>query len=531
MKKLVSLFLCLCMLFALAACEAAPAAETPAAEAPAAAAPAASGLKELTIAVDSEPSTLDSVMDTSDDCALIATGAVFEKLVECSAEDDIILELAESFEVSEDATEWTYHLRQGIKFHNGKEMTSEDVVASLNRWLDNASTPNTFVGGARFEAVDPYTVTIKMPAGTGYLNNLMANFANAAIIVPKECVEEAQAASDGLLKQYIGTGPYKVEEWKSAAYVKLVANEDYQPYGNPGEFSGWGGYKGPYYDVVWCRFVTDPTTIDAGMKTGEYDMTSGLDMTYLDAYKADFNYGIDASELNAVIFNKKEGWGANPKFRQAVQALLNVDDIMFAQTGSEELYQLYSSYMFPGAWYTEAGAEYYNQANKERALELFAEAGFTANDTFIILVASDSADFMTYAQVIQQQFMEVGLKCELLTYEWGTFVQIRNNEPDKYNAFITSFSPKVIPSLNLFLSATWAGWCTDERIQNDLAAINAATELEEGKAIWDALQQYMYEEYVPVVKLGVSTNMFVYRKGIVGMDYKERMIWYGSHAE
>ena len=104
--------------------------------APAAAAPAASGLKELTLAVDSEPSTLDSVMDTSDDCALIATGAVFEKLVECSAEDDIILELAESFEVSEDATEWTYHLRQGIKFHNGKEMTSEDVVASLNRWLD-----------------------------------------------------------------------------------------------------------------------------------------------------------------------------------------------------------------------------------------------------------------------------------------------------------------------------------------------------------------------------------------------------------
>jgi peptide/nickel transport system substrate-binding protein len=227
-----------------------------------------------------------------------------------------------------------------------------------------------------------------------------------------------------------------------------------------------------------------------------------------------------------MIFNKAEGWGADAKFRQAVQALLNVGDVLYAYFGDENFYKLYSSYMFTGSkWYTEAGAEFYDQGDKDKALALFAEAGFTADDTFTILCASDSQDFYAFAQVIQAQFREAGLKCDLLGYEWGTFTQIRNNEPEKYNAFITSFSPKLLPNLNLFLSASWAGWCTDERVQGDLASIATSTDVDGAMATWEALQAYMYEDYVPIVKFGASTNMTVWSADLQGVGYQEWLVW------
>lgn len=477
---------------------------------------------ELHIAMSVVPTNLDVVMNTADDAAQIASGPIFEQLVAMDNTYKPVPELCTKWDMSEDATTYTYYLREGVKFHNGEEMKAVDVVASMNRWIEGADNAKSLVGDARFYEVDEYTVEIKMAVGSPYLNLMIGGLGQHAGIMPKSVIDDVDPESK-LVKEYIGTGPYVLESWVEDQYIKLVTYGDYQPYGTEGDYSGWAGYKRAEIDTIYFHFVSDPNTVLAGMQTGEYDATDGITYDNYDMFANDDNFYIISaeSEQPAMIFNKKEGWGANAKFRQAVATLLNIDDIMLAAYGQPEFFNLYASYMFKSQtdWYTDRGSEYYNLHDTEKAKQLFEEAGFTPNDTFTILVASDAEDFYAMAVVIKSQMEAAGYKCELLVYDWSTFVTVRNTEPDKYNAFITSFSEKVLPNMNLFLSPTWAGWCTDERIVADLAKIGTSLDVPTAQQTWYDLQEYMLAESVPVVKFGNTLAFGVVNKKVQGMEY------------
>ena len=163
--------------------------------------------------------------------------------------------------------------------------------------------------------------------------------------------------------------------------------------------------------------------------------------------------------------------------------------------------------------------------SEQAAKAYLDEAGYDYTEPFQILVASDSPDFYSMAVIIKGQLEAAGIPCELLTYDWSTFVEIRNNEPDQYNAFITSFAAKTVPSMNLYLSSSWAGWCTDERVQSDLAAINASSSVEEGAQIWQALQQYMWEDYMPVSNFGIQNDLMISTSNVEGLSYLERICY------
>lgn len=488
------------------------------------------GTTALNIALDGEPSNLDIAMSTEDIASEVTYGSVFEQLVALNADNEVVCELCEFYEVNEDYTVYTYHLRQGVQFHNGEEMTADDVVASMNRWIDNAENANTLVGGAHFTKVDDYTVEITMESGTLYLNEMIGGLGQHAVIMPASVIE---AVGEGeLVSDYIGTGPYMFSEWRPDQYILLTKNENYQPYGEEGDYSGWAGYKTAYYDKVYFYYPGDNATIMSGIQTGEYDLVSLTGDNYAQFVdNADYTIFSDESEMPMLIFNKAQGVSTNPVVRQAVQAVINCDDLLYASTGNTDFYNLYSSYMFESSanWYTEAGSASYNQNDPERAKELFAQAGWTDSDVFRILVNSNSVDFYAQAQVIQEQLRSIGINCELAAYDASTYSDVRNNQPENWDAFITSFGPKVLPNINLFLSASWAGWCADERIQSDLAKISAETDLDEAKQIWSDLQTYMYEEYVPVVKFGTTQLCGMSTSDIDGALIKERLVWVNAH--
>lgn len=488
---------------------------------------AASG-EVLNIALYGQPANLDVMMAAEDLHSEVAYGSIFEKLVAFTADNEIIPELCESWEISEGNTTYTYYLRQGVLFHNGEEMTADDVVASMNRWLDNASAADNLVGGARFEKVDDYTVAITMENGTLYLNEMIAGLGQQAVIMPASVIE---AVGEGeLVGEYIGTGPYKFAEWPADRYIKLEANPDYQPYGTEGDYSGWGGHKTAYFDEVYFYFPGDSAAVVNGLLTGEFDLSNQLSANDYATFENNEDFWMFSAmdEMPMLIFNKSEGVASNPVVRQAVQAAVNCDDVLYGSTGSEDYYELYSSYMFTNSvnWYTEAGSEYYNQNDPERAHELFEEAGWDFdNDVFRILVRSDSADAYTQAQIVQAELTDAGIVCDLVAPDSATYSTVRNEQPGEWDAFITSFGPKVMPGMNLFLQSSWAGWYDDERAQADLAAISSADDIETARQIWAELQEYMYAESVPVVKFGATELAGACSNEFTGALFKERLVW------
>ena len=106
---------------------------------------------EINVSITAENAVYDLHKTTANGSRVALCGTVYEQLVTLNGEGEPVPELCESYEMSDDATEFTFVLRQGVKFHDGSEMTAEDVVASLNRWIDNYSAVAQLVGDARFE--------------------------------------------------------------------------------------------------------------------------------------------------------------------------------------------------------------------------------------------------------------------------------------------------------------------------------------------------------------------------------------------
>lgn len=487
--------------------------------------------KVLNIALSGQPEHLDVAMTSQDNASKVVFLSVYEKLVAFNGENRVIPELAESWELTDGNTLYTYHLRKGVKFHNGQEMKAADVVASMNRWIDNAGNAQTLTGDARFTAVDDYTVEIRLATGTLYLNEMIAGLGQQAVIMPAGVIE---AVGDGeLVKEYIGTGPYFFDEWRADQYIRLKAYADYQPYGTPGDYAGWGGYKTAWYDEVYFYFPGDNSTVVNGMQTGEYDIVDDITGDNYSIFDGNDEFTIfsDESAMPMLIFNKSQGVASDAAVRRAVLAVVNCDEVLYASMGNRDLYKLYSSYMFEssGTWYSEAGGDKYNQADPETAKALFAQAGWTDGDVFRLLVNTDSSEFYYQAQVIQEELRSIGINCELVEKDEASFFDTRNKHPEDWDAFITDFGPKVLPGMNLFLSATWAGWSDDERLQSGLASIAADDDLASAQATWNELQRYMYEEYVPVVKFGTTQLSGVCRSDLTGAFIKERLVWIDVH--
>ena len=172
----------------------------------------ASGAKkeELHIAISANPPSLDPQSINSNIVGGIGAH-VYEPLFAMNADFEPTPVLAESYEMSEDGMVYTIKLREGVKFHNGEEMTADDVVASMNRWLEVSAKANTLIGGSSFEKVDDYTVDLNVNQASSDIIMILASPIQAAAIYPAEVVETATAEG---IDEYIGTGPYKVSEWK-----------------------------------------------------------------------------------------------------------------------------------------------------------------------------------------------------------------------------------------------------------------------------------------------------------------------------
>src|SRR5882724_6484282 len=188
----------------------------------------------LKIASIGEPPTLD-IQATTTVLTYEIMWHVYEPLFTHDRGWNPIPMLADTHAVSDRGLRYTITLRRGVKFHNGKELTAADVVASLKRWGQVASLGKVIWPGVEsIEAKDPYTVVIFLKQPSGSL--LYALSEPSATIYPREVVD---AAGTGPINEHIGTGPFRFVEHKPDRHIKLVRFKDYAARAEPP--NGFGG--------------------------------------------------------------------------------------------------------------------------------------------------------------------------------------------------------------------------------------------------------------------------------------------------
>ncbi len=476
----------------------------------------------LKVAIFDEPPMLDMSMTTADISTLIGHH-IFEGLFEDDANLKPRPQLVDTYEISDDGLVATFHLRRGVLFQNEKEMTSEDVIASLNRFLKY--TPRgpllkPFVD--HMTAPDKYTVKMYLKQPCGALTAILAFTNGGAIIIPKEIAEEG---GDKPLppEKCIGTGPYKFDKWLPGRYLRLVRFKDYVSRG--GEASGYWGARTAYLDAIEFIPVPEVETRVAGLKSGMYDYATEIPGDLYNDLHNDPNLQtllVKPASYPYYIFNTKKGLMANVKLRQAILAALDMKPIMQAAFGPQDLWALDGSIYPPGTiWYTTYGTEPYNQANPAKARQLAKEAGYHGQP--IRFMTTTSYKFMyDMALVGVQQLRAAGFNIDLQVYDWATLVSRRVN-PDLWDIFTTNDATVGDPSIICSLSDKYPGWWTDPEKERLVHELTATVGFQKRFKIWKEFQKFFWSQ-VYLIKLGDYYDYYVASSRIKGLDTKSHPV-------
>jgi peptide/nickel transport system substrate-binding protein len=358
----------------------------------------------LTAAISSDPVNLDPALSSAYSTFEILEN-VYNQLVDLDANLQPVPELAESWDVSADKLSYTFHIRHGVKFHNGREMTADDVVYSLER----IRNPDTKSGAAyvldpldKIQAVDQYTVLITTK--TIYAPLLVKLSDSHLAIVPKEEVEKGDFD-----KRAVGTGPFKFVEFVPADHTTLVRNDDYW---EPGL---------PYLDQIIYKPIPDDTVKKTNLETKNVDWVDNVPPKDVKDMMASSDYvvrTVNAPSYWYLGVNLKRKPLDDKRVRQAISYAIDREEL-----AALALYDLGVPSQTPipagNFWHSEY-APYSRDLDK--AKQLLQEAGVGDGFKTEFLVAQAYQASVQIAEGAQSELADVGIDATLRPLEWSTWL-------------------------------------------------------------------------------------------------------------
>lgn len=331
---------------------------------------------------------------------------IYEPLVNLDAELNVVPSLAESWEFSEDGLALTFHLREGVTFHNGADFTSEDVVATMNRILDEATgaaARANYLTITSMDTPDDYTVVFNLSQPDVPLLTALAT-TNAAI------VDSADIESGDVATVANGTGPFKLDNWTPEETTTLSANADW-----------WG--EGPNVDGIEIRIIPDETSILAALRAGEIDFALLNDPLVATLLVDDPSVELDrVPSINYHVLQLRavESPLDQLEVRQAISCAIDRQEVVdVAAFGEGQV----TGPLTMAAFALPTDELFCYEKDLDRARELMAQAGLEDGFTLNVIAASaEPPTAVAEAQDIQAQLAEINITVEIETMELSVYV-------------------------------------------------------------------------------------------------------------
>lgn len=453
-KRILSILLVATMVLGLAACgskeaETKSAETTESAESGETAAPAeATGEKELKVQIGPNPETMDPALNSAVDGGNMLL-EVSECLLIVDKDGQLQPGQAESWETSEDGLTWTFHLRDGLKWSDGSDLTAKDFEYSWKRVCDPevaAPYAETVLGmvkgydtaikakeeGGDIEALavtaqDDKTLVVELSNPCTYFGSLAA-FATLSP-VQQATVEANGDAWATSAETYISNGPFHITEWVPNSHITMSKNPYY-----------WNA-DAIKLDKLTFALIEDSNAAYSAYQSGELLMIKDVPTEEIPSLEGNEDYYVDpiigtyyvSLNLNKEPFNIKE-------VRQALSLAIDRDYV--AETLMQGTYTAATSFMGPG-WVDTDGSDFQSNANNgepymdnsdfeanvEKAKQLLADAGYPNGEGIPQLTYStnDIGYHKVVAEYLQQAWAEIGIDLKVETVEWASFTPMRRN--------------------------------------------------------------------------------------------------------
>ena len=454
---------------------------------------------------------------------------IFDRLVDVEVGTDgnskIVPSLAESWDISDDGLEYTFHLRQGVKFHNGNDFTAEDVAYTFHRMLTVEGGVNTeFIDQIKgadellagetdtlegVEVVDDYTikVTLKEPFA-GFLASISSPGVSIYVCEATEAAGD-QFGMDPAVT--VGTGPFEFSSWSFNNQLVLTRNEDY-----------WKGASG--LPGVVIKIIPDTETQSMMFESGELDI---LDLDYaadsVDRFTETYpDQIVQGPRVGIVYFTmnfNKEPF-QDVRVRKAVQMSIDRQAILDALYGGRGQVE---QGIFPHGLIGFNPDQEEIKYDPEAAKALLAEAGYA--DGFDMEIAADSSasDTMTMAlEIVSDQLAEVGIRAEIKNYDESTWLETRKsgelgsfmstwsadyNDPDNFiYTFFGNEEKTRIRSINY----------PDTEVMERVAKARTIVNEDERLAEYKALEEKLIHEDAAWVPMFSRLHLFAVSKRVQG---------------
>jgi len=367
----------------------------------------------LTVVATTDPPHLDPAVVTDYEAGMV-TYNMYETLLVYDPKDFSIKPcLAESWEISKDGRSAIFHLRKGVKFHDGTPFNAEAVKFSLERTQALDRAPATYLRMInKVEILGEYTVKFYSSEPWAFWEDALATRKALSIVSPSYVKAHATAddpwAAEWMHEHACGTGPYMLAEWVHGQYVKLVKFPDY-----------WRGWDGKHFDTVFIRTVREPSVEELMTKTGQADIAYDIPETHLPVLAEDPNVVVQLVPGMAQLFFPMQchkGPLADIRVRKAVTYGIDMDQVVAVYPGAVRAQGAIPRSML-GADPTAPIYPY----DPEVARLLLKDAGYEPGKLTLRLVYVAGVEWERRAAlVVQQNLAEIGVNVKIEAMPWST---------------------------------------------------------------------------------------------------------------